>query len=250
MNTLPSLKDFRIDCKITEGQYNLDNKALGLSIEIPEALFNEAPFNGTAYSLLQGLRNEIRHYGIIEFPNLPVNKQNYTLAQKHPSEHSYSSNPFLTSLCQSPHQDTPPYPSAFWLNENRQYSATWLMSEVMCQAFYNYRTQNPILSVDEIHQHLVEESLSSNKAILINRQAGLCLVDNSQARQLYHARTSLIELPDRQGKERYDAPMFAFNEIGLMQYIDTIDEQRGQSHRCDKEKQSVLNFMKNERLKN
>ena len=248
MKRIISLEDLREECRITEGQYKLDGQALGLSIEIPEELFSQPPFNGSAYNFLQGLRSEIFEYGIIELPNLPVNQQNHTLAQKHPSEHSYSQNSFLTSYCQSPHQDTPPYPSAFWLGAQRQFSATWLMGEAMCQHFYEFQASHPHLSIDEIHAMLVPESLQSKQAILINQQAGLCLIDNSQARKLYHARTALSGLKSRHDNQRCDTPMYAFNEVGLMQYIDTIDERRGADHRCEVEKQAIYQFMQNERL--
>lgn len=246
MTIITTLKDFQSTCIIKEGQYNLEGKPLGLSIEIPSELMLVPPFNCTAYALLQGLRQEIKTYGVIEFPHLPVNKLNHTLEQKHPSEHLYSQNSFLTSYCQSPHQDTPPYPSAFWLDKKRQYSATWLMGESMCQQFYDFQAQNPSLSIDEIHAKLVNDSLHSKQAILVNQQAGLCLIDNSEAKKLYHARTALVDHLDRYCKLRRDIPMYAFNEVGLMQYIDTIDERRGANNRCETQKQAVLNFMQRE----
>jgi hypothetical protein len=86
------------------------------------------PYASTAYTFLQQLRGAIREHGLIEFPGLPVNPTNHTLAQRAPWEHAYSQNPYLTGFCQLLHQDTPPYPTAFWLGAERRFFATWVTS--------------------------------------------------------------------------------------------------------------------------
>ena len=80
-----SLYDFEQECEVNEGVHPLDKgegvAPIGLEITVPSALHERYPFNASAYALMQQLRNAIYEYGLIEFPGLPVNKTNYTLAQ-------------------------------------------------------------------------------------------------------------------------------------------------------------------------
>ena len=118
-----------------------------------------------AASALQQLRKEIFEWGIIEFPGLPLNPTNYTLAQRAPQQHAYSSNPYLTDFCQRPHQDTPPYPTAFWLAAPRRYFATWVMGHTMAERFYQLQGQQPQLSVDALHEQWVARSLEEGSGL-------------------------------------------------------------------------------------
>ena len=242
-----SLQDIVAECDVEEGHYKIDGKSLGLKIWVPEALHAHFPFQQSAYDFLQFLRTSIFDYGIVEFPHLPLNPINYTLAQRDPSEHSYSQNPFLTGRCQSPHQDTPPYPTAFWLAGLRQYSATWVMSESMQQYYQKLKSATKTNDIT-LHQQLVQQSITQGQAILVNHTPGLLLIDNSSAQNLYHARTTKLDRLDSFCKLRHDSPMFAFNEIGLMHYIDQLDEQRGQQHRDSKLSKEILDFIRQESL--
>lgn len=128
--------DIESDCVIETGHYRLDGRSLGMRITVPEVLMSQSPYNCSAYDLLQQLREQIFAYGLVEFPNLPLNPQNHTLAQRAPQQHAHSSNTYMTDYCQNPHQDTPPYPTAFRLDMPRQYFATWVISEVGVDRFY------------------------------------------------------------------------------------------------------------------
>ncbi|NRA40818.1 MAG: hypothetical protein HRU21_00780 [Pseudomonadales bacterium] len=242
-----SLQDIVAECEVEEGHYQIDGKSLGLKICVPEALYTHFPFQQSAYDFLQFLRSSIFDYGIVEFPNLPLNPLNYTLAQRDPSEHNYSQNPFLTGRCQSPHQDTPPYPTAFWLDGLRQYSATWVMSQSMQQHYQQLQSATQA-SDNALHQRLVQQSLAQGQAILVNHTPGLLLIDNSSAQNLYHARTTKLDHLDNFCKLRHDSPLYAFNEIGLMHYIDQLDERRGQQHRDSTLSAEILTFMRRESL--
>ena len=242
-----SLEDITRQSKVSEGHYDIDGRKIGLRIEIPKPLHDQFPFKQNAYDFLQFLREPIFEYGLIEIPDLAVNLCNYTLAQKDPSEHHYSQNPYLTGRCQAPHQDTPPYPTAFWLGEARQYSATWVMSESFCQQFYQFQASHRQLSLDQIHQALVARSIENKQALLLNQEPGLLLIDNSHHQNLYHARTTKLDHFDNFCKLRQDSPMYAFNEVGLLNYIDQLDEQRGQENRCEQNKEAVSAFMQQEK---
>ena len=242
------------DCKVKRGVFALDGRPVGLRIEVPPHLQQHAPYNSNAYAFLQGLRAQIRQHGVIVLPDLPLNPCNYTLAQRSPHEHGYSSNPYLTDLCQAPHQDTPPYPTAFWLSAARRWSATWIMRAAGAQRYYAYAQAHPQLSTLQIHRVLVPLSLAQGWGLLLNQMPGLLLIDNSNASGLYHARTcnfaALDALPPQQAQAAHsDSPMYAFNEVGLQHYIDQLDERRGPAHRDAAERERTLVFMQAEQLR-
>lgn len=234
-----SFGDFIQECELLEGTIELKSSRglakLGAKVVVPDALMDQFPFNTSAYDFLQFFREEIFQYGIIEFPNLPVNLSNYTVAMRAPEEHQYSANPYLTESCQTPHQDTPPYPTAFWLGQERMLSATWVMTDLGAERFFEVSQANRGLSVEEVHQRVVPKTLNEKSAVLLNHTPGLLLIDNSQHHQLYHAKTCRFE--NRKGLlgAPTDNPMYTFNEVGLLQYIDSLDEQRGRQHRNSQE---------------
>ncbi len=204
------------------------------------------PYNTSAYAFLQQLRTEILEYGTLEFPDLPVNKTNYTLAQRAPREHRYSRNPYLTGEYQHLHQDTPPYPTAFWLDAPRRYFATWVVSTPGLEAFLDYTRRHPQQSLQATHQQLVPECLANGTGVLLNHTPGLLLIDNSEQQKLYHARTAITAQLQNAAADYCDTPMYAFNEIGLLHYIDTLDEHRGQEHRCNEDKSDIQIFLAQE----
>ena len=242
--------DLEQDCYIESGQHHLDGRALGLRIHVPQALRGQAPYNSSAYRWMQQLRSLIYDCGIIEFPGLPVNKCNYTLAQRAPQQHRYSDNSYLTDLCQSPHQDIPPYPSAFWLEERRKYSATWLLSAEGANDFFRHAATQRALSIDELHRALLPTSLESGHGALINREPGLVLLDNSAQQSLYHARTCNFAALAGAQPPITDTPMYAYNEPGLLQHIDQLDSRRGAAHRNTIEREQVREFLAAERAQN
>lgn len=238
--------DIERECHIETDCYQLDGKALGCKVFVPEALQQQYPFNASAYGFLQELRKRIFEFGTIEFPDLPVNKTNYTLAQRSPKEHEYSPNPYMTDICQFPHQDTPPYPTAFWLPDQRRYFATWLMSLQGVKRFHEYCRANPALGIEDLHRDLVPESLQQGIGLLVNQTPGLILIDNSNHRSLYHARTcNFAAVADHPGYKT-DAPMYAFNEEGLLHYIDELDIRRGDEGRDPEDAAQVRAFMADE----
>lgn len=242
-----TFRDFEHECDIQLHCHTLDGQPLGAKINIPSALQQQYPYNSSAYGFLQQLRSEIFELGTIEFPHLPLNKTNYTLAQRAPKEHAYSANPYMTGNCQQPHQDTPPYPSAFWLAQARQYFATWLLSLTAVEAFFELNRSRPELSQEELHRILVPSSLKNKSGLLINQQPGLILIDNSQHCSLYHARTCNFQAIAAYPDFHNDTPMHAFNEIGLLHYIDTMDERRGLQDRDAADLTEVKAFMENEK---
>lgn len=242
-------QDFERECDIQLHCHTLDGQTLGAKIYIPQALHQLYPYNSSAYSFLQQLRAEIFALGTIEFPGLPLNKTNYTLAQGAPKEHSYSANPFMTGTCQQPHQDTPPYPTAFWLAAARRYFATWILSITAVETFFELMRNRPELSLEEIHEILLPQSLANQSGFLVNQDPGLILIDNSQHRSLYHTRTCNFTAIAARPDYRSDTPIYAFNEIGLLNYIDTMDERRGQQDRDAANLAEVKAFMENEESK-
>ncbi|MCG8671210.1 MAG: hypothetical protein MI867_17525 [Pseudomonadales bacterium] len=241
-----SFKDFIRECSIEESCYRLHYKSgyrnLGARVSVPRELFNTAPFNRSAYDFLQFFREEIFEFGLIEFPDLPVNLSNYTVAMRSPLEHSYSANPYLTEPCQSPHQDTPPYPTAFWLGEERKLSATWVMTDLAVEAFTEAQRSRNYASIEEIHKALVPKSLEQQSSILLNYRPGLLLIDNSEHHQLYHAKTCRFNNKEFLQDLNHDTPMYTFNEVGLLNYMDSLDEQRGFAHRDQQEAKWVREF--------
>ena len=243
-----TLQDIEQECGIQEGIYTVDGRKLGLNIRVPAELHQQFPYNAPVYSFLQQLRQAIFDYGIIELPDLPVNKTNYTLAQRAPQQHAYSSNPYMTDYCQMLHQDTPPYPTAFGLEQPRRYFATWITSTGMLDEFYHRANSNPHLSVEALHRELVDKSLVQGSGILVNRRPGIVIFDNSLHQSLYHARTCQFDVMAANPDFSEDAPMYAFNEIGLMHYIDQLDSRRGTDHRDPQHRELVRDFMQSERL--
>lgn len=238
-----SFADFEQECRVEVGCYQLESCSLGLKIYVPEQLWNRYPFNATAYALLQQLREQIFEFGTVEFPCLPVNRVNHTLAQRAPWEHAYSSNTYLTDHCQQPHQDTPPYPTGFWLGEDRRYFSTWVLSLQGVNEFFEYAQLNPQLSVEDLHKLLVSASLKQHRGLLLNQQPGLLLIDNSEHHQIYHARTCNFDRLVTEKNIEAESPMYAFSEIGLMNYIDVLDSRRGQHNRDSVDKLETKIFM-------
>lgn len=241
-----NFNDLCQEATVKTGTYLIDNKTIGAQVIVPKERMSLFPFNASAYDFLQFLRPAILEHGVIEFPGLPVNKSNYTLAQKAPQQHSYSSNSYLTDYCQSPHQDTPPYPTAFWLPSQRKYFATWIMGTEMAQYFYDYQNKKPQLTIEEIHQHLVPLSLTNNQGFIANQNPGLILIDNSQQHCLYHARTCNFAAIKNNPNFTTDTPMYAFNEVGLLNYLHTLDSRRGNNDINFDQMKAVEAFMQQE----
>ncbi|MCB1615412.1 MAG: hypothetical protein KDI30_05300 [Pseudomonadales bacterium] len=243
--------DIAKECPIITQPYRLDDnrgeRRLGLRIIVPEALQSTYPYNASAYQFLQQLRSEILHYGLIEFPDLPVNYSNHTLAQKAPWQHSYSRNPYLTDFCQCPHQDTPPYPTAFWLDKPRRFFSTWVISSDFAEYFYAVRQANPDHTIEQLHRLLVQKSLDCHQGLLLNRKPGLLLIDNSHHQRLFHARTCNFQQILHKKPDDTDTAMYAFNEIGLLHHIDNLDSRRGEAWRDKEEEQQVRLFIKTEK---
>lgn len=240
-----NFNDIEQECHIEYGCHRLDGQTLGLSIAVPEALQNGPIFSGSVYGLLQQLRAPIFEYGTLEFPGLIFNKTNYTLAQKAPWQHLYSSNHYLTDYCQHPHQDTPPYPTAFGLEQPRRYFATWLMSVQGVNRYYDQQRAKAKQPIETLHKQLVPESIQNGTGILVNQKPGLILIDNSNHRQLYHARTACFDLleQDKPSKKDQDVAMYAFNEIGLLNHIDQLDSRRGQAWRNKDDAKEVERYL-------
>jgi hypothetical protein len=243
--------DLARECRIETGCYALHGlsnpRRTGARIFVPDALQQRYPYNASAYVFLQELREAIFEHGTIEFPGLPLNRTNHTIAMRAPREHGYSSNPYLTGECQHLHQDTPPYPTAFWLDEERYFFATWLVSLPGLQRYTQFISEHPGMAMNNVHRILVQESLSLGTGIVINHSPGLLLIDNSEKQQLYHGRTCRFDAIEKNPHYTQDAPMYAFNEIGLLNYIDTMDERRGMQDRDEQDKTEVENFISEER---
>lgn len=236
-----SFADIAAECRVETAVHRLDGRALGARIHVPDALRGRYPYNGSAYGFLQQLRSAILDYGLLEFPDLPLNPQNYTLAQRAPQQHQYSSNPYLTDFCQQPHQDTPPYPTAFWLPAPRRYFATWVMGEPGLQRVM--AAQRNGRTLDEVHRALQAQSVAQGWGLLLNQQPGLLLIDNSAHNGLFHARTGNWTAQRQQPDFDSDTPMYAFNEVGLLHYLDVMDSRRGRAHRHAAEREEVQRFM-------
>ncbi len=246
-----NLNDITSECEYEGGVHQLDGCSFGLRIDVPVELYDRYPFNTTAYGFLQQLRDAIFEYGTIEFPSLPVNKINHTLCQRAPKQHTYSANPYMTGSCQHLHQDTPPLATAFWLDEPRRYYATWVTSMQALQHYYGQLEQGGSESFDGgqlegIHRQLVPESLNNGTGLLLNQNPGLLLIDNSDSHRLYHARTCNFNAIDATPNYEEDAAMYAFNEQGLLYYIDQLDSRRGQQHRCPEDLAEVKAFLSRE----
>jgi hypothetical protein len=83
---------------------------------------------------------------------------------------------------------------------------------------------------------------------VLNYTPGLLLIDNSHHQQLYHARTCRFDVVEQNPNYTSDAAMYAFNETGLLHYIDAMDERRGEHDRDTEEREDVRVFMTTERL--
>ncbi len=238
--------DIRQECRVELACHALHGNQgarLGARVHVPPALMGRYPYNGSAYGFLQQLRQEILALGVIEFPGLPVNRRNHTLAQRAPKQHAYSSNPYLTGECQHLHQDTPPYPTAFWLDAPRRFFGTWVTSLEGLRISLDWQRRNPAADLHAMHRALVPESLAQGYGVVLNRAAGLLLIDNSEHQQLYHARTCDFAAVLAQPDYAQDAPMYAFNEVGLLHYIDSLDSRRGTHDRDEAERAEVAAFM-------
>jgi hypothetical protein len=233
--------DLAADCAVSTGAHLLDGRALGAIVQVPIELHTCYPYSASAYAFLQCLRGEIFELGTIEFPGLPVNRTNHTLAQRAPRQHAYSDNAFLTDYCQSPHQDTPPYPSAFWLGAPRRHFASWVVSTRGLAAWAAWLRHHPASGVEAAHRALVDASLAEGWGLLLNREPGLLLLDNSEAQSLYHARSW-------RSASQVDAetPLYAYNEMGLLHMIDRIDSRRGPQDRCPRDERAVRAFLARE----
>jgi hypothetical protein len=242
-----NFSDLEQDCEISIGHYRLDTRCLGARVQVPAELYGVYPYNGSAYGFLQQLQPAIYELGVIEFPDLPLNKTNFTLAQRAPTEHTYSSNPFLTDRCQQPHQDTPPLPTAFWLDTARRYFATWLLTAAGLRDFATYTASNPHFDLETVHRELVPRSLEAGTGLLLNQTPGLLLIDNSAHQALYHARTCNFSALQQAPTQLIDSPMYAFNEIGLLNYIDQLDSRRGNEGRDVRDLQEVQAFLAHRR---
>lgn len=244
--------DIAQECRVETGIYSLHGthnaRKTGARILVPHSLMNRYPYNASAYAFLQELRAAIFEFGTVEFPDLPLNKNNHTIAMRSPREHTYSSNPYLTSECQHLHQDTPPYPTAFWLGEERRYFGTWIVSLPGLQRYTAFTRENPQLPMNDVHRTLVPDSIANGTGIVLNCTPGLLLIDNSEHQQLYHARTCRFDAVEKNPDYRSDAAMYAFNETGLLNYIDVMDERRGEQDRDAQEMAEVAAFMTAERL--
>lgn len=233
-------QDIERECSVYYQPFRV-GKNLGAKIIVPAALYDCYPYNASAYHFLQTLRHEIRELKLIHFPDLPLNKTNYTLAQGAPQQHAYSTNPFMTDWYQLPHQDTPPYPTAFGLEEQRRYFATWVMSQLMMQKFYDQQHASKA-SLEDLHRQLVAESIANGEGMLVNQNPGLLIIDNSPENGIYHARTANFAAIDKEPQFQKDAFMYAFNEIGLLHYMEQLDSRRGTAWRDENDKQQVLHY--------
>jgi hypothetical protein len=74
------LSDIEAECRVDTDCYSVDGRTIGATVFVPPALYNRYPYNATAYGFLQQLRQPIYEFGTIEFPGLPVNKSNHTVA--------------------------------------------------------------------------------------------------------------------------------------------------------------------------
>lgn len=233
--------DIEQECTV-ETDFFTVGKKLGARVIVPQALYNTYPYNASVYHFLQMLRSSINALGIIHFPDLPFNKTNYTLAQGAPQQHRYSTNPYMTDWCQHPHQDTPPYPTAFGLEAPRRYFATWLLSQQACMEFIETARQTGA-DMETLHRLLMPRSLQNGSGILMNQQPGLLIIDNSPQQSLYHARTCNFTAIDKNPDFNEDNLMYAFNEIGLLHYIDQLDSRRGTAWRDEEDRKVVADFL-------
>lgn len=238
-----SWQDIERECAIELDGFSLDKK-IGARIHVPEALYNCYPYNATVYHFLQTLRDEIRDLGILHFPHLPFNKTNYTLAQGAPQQHRYSTNPYMTDWCQLPHQDTPPYPTAFGLEEERKYFATWILSKSLLAEFFELQRSEK-LSLTDLHKVLVSKGIKEGSGLLLNQTPGLSIIDNTPENGIYHARTCNFAAIENNPDFETDELMYAFNEIGLLYYIDQLDSRRGPQWRDEAERQDVAFYFQN-----
>lgn len=242
-----TFEDIAAECSVDYECHALgdDGARLGARVHVPPELFSAPIYRSSAYAFMQQLRAAIAEHGLIEFPNLPLNPQNHTLAQRAPSEHEYSSNPFLTGLCQRLHQDTPPYPTAFWLGAARRASATWVACASAAAEFNRATAHLGDADLPAAHAQWVPRLVTEGRATLVNRAAGLVLLDNSEAQRLFHCRTNVVDGERPAPPATAEAPLHAFNEMGLLQHMQ-LDERRGTAHFCEEERRRIAEFVAQE----
>lgn len=246
-----TFEDIARECRVEYGAHGLTANGggrIGARVFVPEELRATPLYSSSAYTFMQQLRAAIFEHGLIEFPELPVNRRNHTLAQRAPAQHAYSANPFLTGLCQRLHQDTPPFPTAFWLDGPRRASATWVATARAAAEFSEAARHVPDHELPALHARWVPKLIGEGRATLVNRTPGLLLLDNSDATRLYHARTNVVDGEHQAQPAPTDATLYAFNEPGLLQRMQ-LDERRGTEHFCEAERGRIAAFVARERLR-
>jgi len=93
-----NMNDIEAECHVDSRCHSLDGRAIVAMVSVLPTLHHRYPYNATACGFLQQLRESIYEFGTLEFPGLPVNKSNHTVAMRHPHQHSYSDNPCLTRM--------------------------------------------------------------------------------------------------------------------------------------------------------
>jgi hypothetical protein len=117
------------------------------------------------------------------------------------------------------------------------------MSEAGLHAYQHLVDKNPKASIDQIHRQLLPLSLKEKTGLLLNHEPGLLLFDNSHHHQLFHCRSCQFSALDNNPNYSSDAPMYAFNEIGLTHYLHSMDEKRGQLDINHQEMKAVKHFL-------
>ena len=80
----------------------------------------------------------------------------------------------------------------------------------------------------------------------MNQQPGLLLIDNSSRNRLFHARSGNWQAQRAEPDFDTDTPMYAFNEVGLLNYIDVMDSRRGTGDRNADECEELRRFLDSE----
>ena len=94
--------------------------------------------------------------------------------------------------------------------------------------------------------HTLAQRAPNEHSYSQNPYPGLLLIDNSQGCALYHARTCRFDAVEATGGELRDAPMYAFNEVGLLEHLRSLDEQRGGTDLSDEDLAQVKQFLLDE----
>jgi hypothetical protein len=82
--------------------------------------------------------------------------------------------------------------------------------------------------------------------VLLNQDPGLLLIDNSAHCALCHARTCHFDAVEAADEALRDSPMYAFNEVGLLEHLRSLDERRGSEDLCDDDLADVKRFLHDE----